>query len=154
MLWISTFVFFCLSKRDADALVPADGQTVLDLLPEESASGLPESASNSNSGFRVAPAPAEAFAVNAQDRAWVDRRCVDHPLKSFEQPIRLQDNWEQVRRRVYIYATGGSPGVGKPFFGRAQKEAGWQAVSLACGHDVMFDRSDELTRILIESTSV
>lgn len=134
-----------------DALVPADGQNALDVLPAELAAGLKESAEPSDSGFRVPPAPAEAFGVNPDDQAWVDRRCVDHPLKCFEQPIRLDDNWKQVRRRVYIYATGWSPGIGKPFFERAEQEAGWQALSVACGHDVMIDRPEELTRILIDS---
>ena len=134
-----------------DALVPADGQNALELLPAEAASSLQETARSSGQGFRIAPTPAEAFAVNPQDQAWVDRRCVDHPLKTLEQPIRLEDKWEQIRRRVYIYATGWSPGVGKPFFERAQQETGWQAVSLACGHDVMIDMPQELTEILLAS---
>ena len=134
-----------------DALVPADGQTVLDLLPAESATGLEESARSSPTGFRVPPAPAEAFAVNTEDRPWVDRRCVDHPLKAFEQPIRLEDRWKRVGRYVYIHATGWSPGIGKPFFERARQEEGWQTLSLDCGHDVMIDRPEDLTRILIDS---
>lgn len=134
-----------------DALVPADGQNVLDLLPAEVASSLQENARTRGSGFRIAPTPAEAFAVNAQDQVWVDRQCVDHPLKTFEQPIRLEDTWKQVRRHVYIYATGWSPGVGRPFFERAQQETGWQAISLSCGHDVMIDMPQELTQVLIAS---
>ena len=81
----------------------------------------------------------------------VDRQSVDHPLKTFEQPIRLEDTWKQVRRHVYIYATGWSPGVGRPFFERAQKKTGWQAISLSCGHYVMIDMPQELTQILIAS---
>lgn len=134
-----------------DALVPTDGQTVLDILPAEAASSHQETARTSGSGFRVPPAPAEAFSVNAQDRAWVDRQSVDHPLKSFEQPIRLEGKWQQVDRKVYIYATGWSPGIGKPFFERAQQEAGWETLSLACGHDVMIDMPEQLTQTLLAS---
>ena len=134
-----------------DALVPADGQNVLDLLPAEAAFSHREAARVRGSGFRIAPAPAEAFAVNVQDRAWVDRQCADHPITTFEQPIRLDGKWKQVPRHTYIYATGWSPGIGKPFFERAQKESGWQAIPLACGHYVMIDMPEELTQILIDS---
>lgn len=131
-----------------DALVPANGQNVLDLLPNEVASSLQEDARTRGLGLQIAPTPAEAFAVNAQDQAWVDRQCVYHPLKTFEQPIRLEDKWKQVRRHIYIYATGWSPGVGKPFFEKARHEPRWQAISLACGHDVMIDMPLELTQLL------
>ncbi|BBM04113.1 alpha/beta hydrolase family protein [Microbulbifer sp. GL-2] len=134
-----------------DGLVPTDGQNTLDLLPTEVGASLLESAKISDSGFRVAPTPAKEFGVNAQDRAWVDRLCVDHPLKSFEQSIRLKNRETLVRRHVYIYATGWSPGIGRPFFDRAQLDAEWQAVSLPCGHDVMIDMPQELTQILIAS---
>lgn len=135
-----------------DALVPADGQTVLDLLPAEAASSHRENARTRGAGLRVEPIPAEAFAVNAQDRAWVDRQSVDHPLKTFEQPIRLEGKWKQVPRHVYVYATGWSPGIGRPFFEKAQQTAGWQAISLASGHYVMIDRPQDLTELLLAST--
>ena len=134
-----------------DALVPDDGQNVIDLLPAEAGSELRQSARTTGSGFRVAPNSAEAYGVNAGDRAWVDRRSVDHPLKSFEQPIRLDGAWKQVHRRLYVLAAGWSPGVGRPFFERAQQEAGWDAISLPCGHYAMIDAPKELTEILIAS---
>lgn len=134
-----------------DALVPADGQNALNVLPADLASGLQESVKSSGSGGRVPPGPAEAFGVNEQDRAWVDRQNVDHPFNTFEQPIRLQDKWKQVPRHVYIHAAEWSPDIGKPFFESAQQEAGWQAIRLACGHYVMIDEPDDLTKILLAS---
>ena len=89
--------------------------------------------------------------MNLQDQAWVDRQCVDHPLRTLEQPISLGEKWKQVPRYVYIYATGWSPGVGLPFFERAQQETDWQAISMDCGHDVMIDMPRELTQTLISS---
>ena len=130
-----------------DALIPADGQNALSVLPSEAASGLQDNVR----GLGVAPGPAEAFAVNSEDQAWVDRRNVDHPLKSFEQTIRLEDKWKMVRRKTYIFATGWSPGIGQPFFERAQQEAGWKTISIACGHYVMIDMPEELSQTLIAS---
>ncbi|MEM7221964.1 MAG: alpha/beta hydrolase [Pseudomonadota bacterium] len=134
-----------------DALVPADGRSVLDLLPAEAASSHRENARTDGLGYRVTPAPAKVFAVNAQDEAWVDRLCVDHPFKTFEQPIRLDGKWKEVRRHLYVYATGWIPGIGKPFFERAQESPEWQALSLACGHYAMIDRPEVVTQILIDS---
>ena len=89
--------------------------------------------------------------MNTQDRAWVDRQCVDQPLRTFEQPIQLEGTWKKVHRHVYIYATGWNPGIGRPFFERAQHEMGWQAISMSCGHDVMVDMPEELTQVLMGS---
>ncbi|WP_444941290.1 alpha/beta fold hydrolase [Microbulbifer sp. ZKSA004] len=134
-----------------DALVPEDGQNVLDLLPVEVGLSFQDIARTQGDGFRVAPSPAIDFGVNIQDQAWVDRRCVDHPLGSFEQPIQLQGLWKQVARHRYIYASGWAPGIGRPFFERAQRELGWETINLPCGHDVMLDMPKELTQILIAS---
>lgn len=130
-----------------DALVPADGQSALDVLPEDLAAGL----QNNRGNIGVAPAPAEAFSVNMEDRAWVDRLNTDHPYRTFAQPIRLADSWKQVHRKTYIYATGWQPGIGQPFFDRAQQETDWTAHSMACGHYAMIDMPEELTQLLMTS---
>ena len=132
-----------------DALLPADGQSVMDLLPAEAVSGYRQTASEKGSGYRIAPTPAEAFAVNLQDQAWVDRRSVDQPLQTFEQPIRLQGAWKQVLRHGSIRATGWSPGLPKTSFEKARRETSWQEFSVDCGHYVMVDAPRELMEILI-----
>ncbi len=38
----------------------------------------------------------------------------------------------------------------RPFFDKA-KARGWQACEVESGHDVMLDRPDELTRLLVQS---
>ncbi|WP_299589530.1 alpha/beta fold hydrolase [uncultured Microbulbifer sp.] len=134
-----------------DALVPENGQSALDLLPTETTSSFLESARTTGAGFRVAPGRAGDFGVNIQDQAWVDRRCVDQPLKTFEQAIYLEGAWNQISRHVYIYATGWYPGIGEQFFDQAQREAGWEAITMQCGHDVMIDKPQELTQILMAS---
>lgn len=134
-----------------DALVPADGQCVLDLLPPKAVSSIETNSKSKGSVKLIAPSPAEAFGVSLPDQAWVNRHCVDHPLKTFEQPIRLEESWKQVRRHVYIYATGWSPGVGKPFFEQFQEDEAWQVLPISCGHYVMIDMPKELAQILIAS---
>ncbi|AWF81990.1 alpha/beta hydrolase [Microbulbifer sp. A4B17] len=131
-----------------DALVPANGQSALDLLPTKIATGLRKSAQGEG-GSRVPPGSAEAFGVSIENQTWVDRRCVDHPFRSFEQPVSLKDNWKLIHRYIYIYATGWSPGIGKPFFKCFHEEKSWRVFSLPCGHDVMIDMPKDLAKILI-----
>jgi pimeloyl-ACP methyl ester carboxylesterase len=134
-----------------DALVPESGLCTLELLPKEIGSTLLESARSTDKGFLVAPDQAKNFGVNIHDQAWVNRRCVDQPLKTFEQPIFLEGAWKLIPYRIYIYATGWAPGIGKPFYEIAQRDSGWQSKSIQCGHDVMIDKPEELTKILIAS---
>lgn len=72
-----------------DAFLPADGQSLTDLVFPERAASFRDYARTKGAGFRVAPIPAEVLAVNRQDRAWIDRQCVDHPLRSLEQKLAL-----------------------------------------------------------------
>lgn len=128
-----------------DALVPADGQTALDVLPAEIASGLRDSAVDG----QVAPGPAEAFSVNINDRAWVDRRNVAQPLRTFETPLRLVANKTEQPKQTYIHATDWNPGIGQPFYEKFQGLAGWAVMSVASGHYVMIDKPQELADLLV-----
>ena len=50
------------------------------------------------------PRAAEAFGVNAADRAWVDRLCVGQPIGTFTDKIALTGARERVARKSYIRA--------------------------------------------------
>ncbi|WP_108860118.1 alpha/beta fold hydrolase [Ruegeria sp. Alg231-54] len=130
-----------------DALVPDDGQAALDVLPADIAAGLRDSAVDG----KVAPGPAEAFSVNGADCAWVDRRNVAQPIKTFEQPIQLVSGGAELSKRTYIYATDWVPGLGQPFFERYQHQSGWTEISVPFGHYVMIDRPDDLARMLMSA---
>jgi hypothetical protein len=99
----------------------------------------------------VAPIPAETLNVNPQDRAWVNRQCVEHPLKCFAQKLSLTGAWTKVPKRVYVYALGRSPSPFTQFYKRLQRDPAWHTVSVPCGTDVMVDMPQELTQILIDA---
>lgn len=134
-----------------DAFVPVDGQCMMDLLPTETAAGFRNDAMTRGAGFRVGQIPAKVFAVNEQDRPWVDRRCVEHPLGCFEQKLRLTGAWLKVPKRVYVHATGWGPSSFTPIYERVRQEPAWHIVLVPSGHDVMIDTPRELTEILIEA---
>ena len=58
-----------------DALVPEDGQSMFDTVPQSFTDTFNEQAAASG-GKTVPPMTAEAFGVNESDRAWGDNKCM------------------------------------------------------------------------------
>jgi pimeloyl-ACP methyl ester carboxylesterase len=131
-----------------DAFVPKDGQSLYGFLPPEARQAQESGAEGSGDGWRVPPITAEAFNVNPEDRAWVDRQCTPQPIASFQEGVRLTGGVERIARKTYIWASGWE---GSPFgqFWEPAKAAGWSAVEMACGHDVMLDAPEALTKVLL-----
>ena len=129
-----------------DAFILENGQGLHDTLPPAVRDAQVEGARKGGDGWRVPPITAEAFNVNAADRAWVNAQCTPQPLATFQQRLRL-DRTVSASAITYVLATGyeGSP---FPPFHELAKKKGWSTVSVACGHDVMLDRPDDLVRIL------
>jgi pimeloyl-ACP methyl ester carboxylesterase len=130
-----------------DAFVPESGKSLLDYLPAEQSAGMRADAAQNGEGYKVTPIPAAAFAVNAKDAAWVDAMCVKQPLATFEQKLILSGR--QVRKRTYVLAAGWGPSPFQQFVMRLKDDRSWQFVSMACGHDVIVDRPQELADVLI-----
>lgn len=131
-----------------DAFVVEDGQSVWDLMPEPN-KALFEAGAAERGGIAIPPIPAEFFAVNEADRAWVDEKCVDHPMKSFREPIALSGAHQKVPRHCYIVAEGFTPSPFEDLYKALQDDPAWETHGLACGHDVMVDMPGELADILL-----
>ena len=134
-----------------DAFVLADGENVLQHVPKQHVNQFLESAKNVGEGWKVPPIPAEVFNTNDQDRDWVNRQCTMHPLEAFQERIRLSGGIKKIRKVTFILAAGfveGSPFP--PFYDKA-KAKGWSTITVPCGHEVMLDRPEELTRVLLEA---
>ena len=130
-----------------DAFVPETGKSVFDFLSAEQSEQMRTDAAQNGEGYKITPIPAAAFAVNADDAAWVDAMCVKQPMATFEQKLILSGR--QVSKRVYILATGWTPSPFQQFGTRFKDDRSWQFVSIACGHEVMLDRPQELASALI-----
>jgi pimeloyl-ACP methyl ester carboxylesterase len=131
-----------------DAFVLQNGQSLHDTLPPAQKNRQLEAAARGE-GWKVPPIPAEFFNVNAVDRDWVNRQCTAQPLATFQQPIKLTGNLDGIRDVTFIRATGFEDSPFAPFYEQA-KARGWKALTMPCGHDVMLDRPDELTRVLLD----
>jgi pimeloyl-ACP methyl ester carboxylesterase len=133
-----------------DAFVLRDGECLFDLVPTEQATAMREQAKASGDGWKVSPIPAEVFNVNSLDCDWVNSLCTPHPLACFEERIKLTGGLERIKDISHIIATGFREGSPFPESHRRAKEMGWKTHSMACGHDVMLDLPEELTKFLVE----
>jgi hypothetical protein len=100
-----------------------------------------------NSGM-AHPLTAEMLHVSPANREWVNRRCVPQALATFEMPVLLSGNIENVKRRIYILADGWDPSPFRYFARKFTGAPGWDVIKLASGHDVMVDWPNELAAIL------
>ena len=131
-----------------DAFVPENGKCLFDYSPAEHSRRMRDDAAQNGEGYKITPVSAAAFAVNAEDAAWVDAMCVKQPLATFEQELEVTG--PQVAKRVYMLATGWTrPSPFQQFGERFKDDRGWQFVRFACGHDVMVDLPQELAAALI-----
>ncbi|MBT4691513.1 MAG: alpha/beta hydrolase [Rhodospirillaceae bacterium] len=130
-----------------DALVPENGQSALSLLSPEGAESFRKKAASTGDGWKIPPIPAAAFGVTDPDlAAWIDRRCVPHPLASMEQPLALTHPARRDIPCTYILAED-FPNF-KPVHARLAEDPAWTCHSLPCGHDVMAIMPKELSDIL------
>jgi pimeloyl-ACP methyl ester carboxylesterase len=132
-----------------DAFVLKNGQCLNDTLPPDQLNMQMEATTRNGEGWKVPPIPAEVFNVNSGDRDWVDRQCTMQPLATFQQAIKLNGKAGRIQNLTFILATGFADSPFPQFYESA-KAKGWKTLTVACGHDVMLDRPEELTQVLDE----
>ncbi len=134
-----------------DAFVPESGESVLQNVHESQRKMLIEGTKKRGEGWKAPHIPAAVFKVNAKDHDWVERQCTPHPLACFEQPLQLTGGLRQLKNITYLFATAWDDTP----FPRAHERAkakGWRTITMACGHEVMLDMPEELTRELIAAS--
>jgi pimeloyl-ACP methyl ester carboxylesterase len=135
-----------------DAFVPDDSESLVQHLPEPQYEQLLEGAKTVGDGWKVPPIPAEVFNVNAADREWVNRQCTMQSLATFEQKLRISGRDQKIANTTFVLANGFVEGSPFPPFYEEATARGWRTITVPCGHDVMLDLPDELTRILVEAS--
>jgi pimeloyl-ACP methyl ester carboxylesterase len=131
-----------------DAFVPKNGEAAQDLTGpavRELARGAQE-----RGELGMPPRSAEAFGVNAADRAWVDSLCVPQPIGSFTEKMALTGAADRIPRKSYIRAKSyANPGFDWAL-AAAEADPSWRTYGVPCGHDVMVDMPERLSEILLE----
>jgi len=132
-----------------DAFVPRDGESVQDLTGPTVKDNI--AAALQRGDIAIPPRAAEAFGVNAADRAWVDRLCVGQPIATFTDKIVLTGARDRIARKSYIRAESyANPGFDRAL-ASAQSDSSWRTYGVPCGHDVMVDMPERLSEILLEA---
>lgn len=137
-----------------DALVPADGQSVFDILPPSYRSRFTAAARASGDGWRVPPPPIEEDPLIA---AFARGRYVASPLRMFEEPIQLTRSFDARIGRTYIWCTDDERGiegfaeVTRPFAERAQTDPNWRFHHLAAIHDAYIDSPESVAKLFNEA---
>jgi pimeloyl-ACP methyl ester carboxylesterase len=137
---ISSIVF-------VDAFLPEDGQRMLDLTP----ANLRDVALEAQAKGEIARpiVPAAAFKVNEKDQAWVNSKLTPQPLGPTFTPNKFSGAREKVAKKTYIRASGYPMPSFDKWLAHCQADRTWRTHSIDCGHDIMVDRPDELTELLI-----
>ena len=134
-----------------DAFVPENGQSLLDSWPPEHAQKILEKVLKLGEGWKIPPMKPEYFGVmNQQDIEWVSRRCVPQPFKTFSEPVQLTGIWKTIPRKMYILAELHPNSNFERFSGPLSQKPDWDVRTVPSGHDVMVDKPEILTEILLE----
>ena len=131
-----------------DAFLPVNGDTMLSMTTEAlRAATLAAQAKGEIS--RPMP-PAAAFQVNEKDRAWVDSKLTPQPLGPSLTPIKYTGARDKVAKKTYIRAVNYPQPAFDKWLAQCKADATWRTHGVeGSGHDIMVDKPDELTELLI-----
>ena len=133
-----------------EGFVLEDGESLMDLFPREQVNQARQQAQTAGDGWKILPFPASILGTNSADVDWVDAQLTPQPIASFEEPLLFAKRSPEVADVLHILATGyESPFPIAAAHERAKKR-GWATRTVSCGHEVMLDRPDDLTKLLLE----
>jgi len=130
-----------------DAFVPADGQSVFDLIPPKARERNEAQARDEGQGWLLPPNPLPPDTSEA-DVAWALPRRRMQPIKAFSTPVRLSGAAGALPR-CYVYCTRSGPGdVFRPFAERARADAAWRSFELDASHNPHITMPTTLAELL------
>ncbi|SFT06756.1 alpha/beta hydrolase [Saccharopolyspora flava] len=138
-----------------DAMVPEDGETAADVMPQAKKSI--DLALRSESGFRVPP-PDDGFAgdglfgvTDPDDLAWLRSMLSDHSVGALQQPVRLDNPATRAIPRAHIHCTDVPEGFVRRPVPTVQPNGSPAVVhELPTGHDCMITMPGEVARLLVD----
>ncbi|MDX3457224.1 alpha/beta fold hydrolase [Streptomyces sp. ME02-8801-2C] len=141
-----------------DAMVPSDGESALDVIPEKT-QRLIDAAAASDAPWRIPPmpempAPVGLFGVtDPADTAWLRTMMSDESVRCFLQPVRLDNPAADAISRTHIHCVGSTPEdvTRRPVPAVQPGGAASQVWELRSGHDCMVTVPDALTDLLVKA---
>jgi pimeloyl-ACP methyl ester carboxylesterase len=130
-----------------DASVPEDGESNNDVLGPDMAERIRDSARKAGDGWRVPPPSTADWNLPHTVRSSVEQRLTPHPLRTLEEPVRLQSSATAGLRRAFLRSS-----VQSPLYRRLMERAhrsGWHCEDLTGGHYPMLSVPDVVAAALI-----
>lgn len=134
-----------------DAFLPADGQSMIDLMGPERLALLRENMKSQGMSDRVPPIPLAVFRGDPANFPWLERRCTPHPLKCFEEKLTLAGNLGKIERRAYVRAANYPMNAFASTYERLKRDPAWRTEAIAAGHDIMVDAPAALVEVLLST---
>ena len=134
-----------------DAFIPQDGQSLFDTIPDHGA-GMRKIAEEAGDGWHVPLGNATFGVTDATDVVWMTTRITPHPLRSFEESVRLTDQAALALPRSYILCREEEPSLFATFADQAQRD-GWGYYELMTSHDAMITVPVALANVLLAVVS-
>ena len=145
-----------------DAFVPADGESVLELIPPERREVMQTLVETEGNGWalpRFAEAPWDTFvpgAWNVADEAdlrWILPRLRPTPFRHFSEPLRAEPRGDEKPRHVYVRCRGWPHPRFDRYASRAGSSPDWDLYELEGSHLPYVTAPDDLTALLLEIAS-
>jgi pimeloyl-ACP methyl ester carboxylesterase len=130
-----------------DAFVPENGQSLADLVGPEGAARMRAQA-EAGDGWRIPPG-ALAPDTPADLLDWITPRRGHQPLRTFEQPVRLDAPIDLPRTYVYCAAKDDRD-VFRQVARRVENDPNWRYHEIQTGHNLQYSATEETVRILLE----
>ncbi len=130
-----------------DAFLPEDGQRMLDLTPANLRAAALEAQSKGEMSRPIVPAA--AFRVNEKDQAWVNSKLTPQPLGPTFTPNKFSGARDKVAKKTYIRAASYPQPAFDKWLAQCKADPTWRTHGVDSGHDIMVDKPDELTELLI-----
>ncbi len=132
-----------------DAFVPRDGQSLLDMHPQDHRLRLEAVVRDQGQGWLVPPQPPPPD-TSPEDIAWIAPRRLPQPFGTFTTPFKAQCG-ELTLPRTYIFCTKVGPADSfRQFSRRFQSEPGWRYRELEASHNPHITIPDRLMALLEE----
>lgn len=106
-------------------------------------------ASKPSGGLSFPPPDAAIFGLSGADRDWVNRRQTPQPFRLYQQPLDFDGERVAAAPRTFIDCTSPALATIAPARQRVRKEAGWQVLEMATGHDPMVSEPRALAELLL-----
>jgi pimeloyl-ACP methyl ester carboxylesterase len=133
-----------------DAFLPGDGDTMLSMMAEGLRAATMDARAKGELSRPILPSA--AFNVNKQDQAWVDSKLTPQPLGPSFTPIKYTGARERVPNKTYIRAVDFPQPAFDACLSRCKADPTWRTHAVSgSGHDIMVDKPQELTDLLLRS---